>query len=56
MSEAAQTAVHPQHDAAALRRQAVKEGMRPLRLSGAIKVAEGLTTPDEVLRSTPAPG
>ena len=37
----------------ALRKHAVKEGMRPLRLSGAMKVAEGVTTVDEVLRSTP---
>jgi general secretion pathway protein E len=39
---------------AGLRHQAVKEGMRPLRLAGMMKVAEGLTTVDEVLRSTPA--
>ena len=37
----------------ALRRQAVKEGMRPLRLAGALKVAEGLTTVEEILASTP---
>ena len=38
----------------ALRRQAVKDGMRALRLAGAMKVAEGLTTIDEVLRTTPS--
>jgi general secretion pathway protein E len=53
MSEAARQAVHPTLDAAALRRQAVKDGMRPLRLAGAMKVAEGVTTVDEVLRNTP---
>jgi len=37
----------------ALRRQAVTEGMRPLRLGGALKVAEGLTTVEEVLATTP---
>ena len=37
----------------ALRRQAVADGMQPLRLGGALKVAEGLTTIDEVLASTP---
>ena len=37
----------------ALRRQAVADGMRPLRLGGALKVAEGLTTIDEILASTP---
>ena len=46
--------VHPALDAAALRRQAVADGMRPLRLAGAMKVAEGLTTLEEVLRSTPS--
>jgi general secretion pathway protein E len=54
VSEAAQRAIHPQPDIQALRQQAVKEGMRPLRLAGALKVAEGVTTMDEVLRSTPA--
>jgi general secretion pathway protein E len=29
------------------------DGMRPLRLAGALRVAEGLTTLDEVLATTP---
>ena len=37
----------------ALRRQAVADGMRPLRLGGSLKVAEGLTTIEEILASTP---
>jgi len=37
----------------ALRRQAVTDGMRPLRVAGALRVAEGLTTLDEVLACTP---
>jgi len=37
----------------ALRRQAVADGMRPLRLAGALRVAEGLTVMEEVLLSTP---
>jgi general secretion pathway protein E len=37
----------------ALRVQAVTDGMRPLRLAGAARVAEGLTTLDEVLACTP---
>ena len=37
----------------ALRRQAVSDGMRPLRLAGALKVAEGLTTIEEILATTP---
>ncbi len=54
LDDEARRAVHPAHDMAALRRQAVKEGMRPLRLAGMMKVAEGQTTVDEVLRATPA--
>jgi general secretion pathway protein E len=54
MSEATQSCVHPTLDATALRRKAVKEGMRPLRLAGAMKIAEGQTTIEEVLRSTPS--
>ncbi len=37
----------------ALRKQAVTDGMRPLRLAGALRVAEGLTVMEEVLTSTP---
>ena len=54
MGDESRRAVHPAHDMAALRRQAVKDGMRPLRLAGMMKVAEGHTTVDEVLRGTPA--
>ncbi len=38
-----------------LKKVAMKEGMRPLRLSGAQKVAAGLTTVEEVLRVAPPP-
>ena len=54
LDEAAQAAVHPVADAAKLRQLAAKHGMRPRRLAGAMKVAEGTTTLEEVLRSTPA--
>ena len=40
-------------DLVALRRQAYKEGTRSLRLSGAQKVAAGISTMEEVLRVTP---
>ncbi|MCD6077890.1 MAG: type pilus assembly protein tapB-like protein [Ramlibacter sp.] len=36
-----------------LKRQAIADGMRPLRLAGALRVAEGLTTVEEVLSATP---
>lgn len=38
-----------------LRKLAMKEGMRTLRLSGAQKIAAGLTTMEEVLRVAPPP-
>jgi len=53
ISEAVRGHLHPNVDLAGLRRQAAQEGLRPLRLAGAMKVAEGVTTVDEVLRSTP---
>ena len=37
----------------ALRRQAVTDGMRPLRLAGALRVAEGATMMEEVMSATP---
>ncbi len=37
----------------ALRRQGVADGLRPLRLAGALRVAEGQTTLAEVLAATP---
>ncbi len=37
----------------ALRKQALSDGMRPMRLAGALRVAEGLTVSEEVLSSTP---
>lgn len=53
MSDSVRKHLHPNTDMSALRRQALQEGLRPLRLAGAMKVAEGLTTMEEVLRSTP---
>lgn len=38
-----------------MRKQAMREGMRTLRLSGAQKIASGLTTLEEVLRVAPPP-
>jgi general secretion pathway protein E len=40
-------------DLARLRDQALKEGMKPLRVSGAMKVGAGLTTMEEVLKVAP---
>ena len=54
VSDAARAAIHPVTDATKLRQQSIADGLRPLRLAGAMKVAEGVTTLDEVLRATPA--
>jgi general secretion pathway protein E len=54
MSDAAKQLIHPNLQADALRKLAATEGMRPLRLAGAMKVASGVTTLEEVLRCTPA--
>ncbi len=40
-------------DDARLREQAFKDGMKPLRVSGAMKVAAGVTTADEVVKVAP---
>jgi general secretion pathway protein E len=53
MNDAARSAVHPLLDTEALRREATRQGMRPLRLGGVMKVCEGQTTLEEVLRNTP---
>jgi general secretion pathway protein E len=53
LSDSLRELVMADTDITALRRQAFKEGMRSLRLSGAQKIAAGLTTVEEVLRVTP---
>ena len=53
LTDSLKTLINPDTDLQAIRRQAFKEGMRSLRLSGAQKVAAGLTTIEEVLRVTP---
>jgi len=40
-------------DIAALRTQAYRDGMKPLRVSGAAKVASGVTTLDELIKVVP---
>jgi len=39
---------------AALRQQSVLDGMKPLRIAGAMKIMEGMTTAEEVLKVTSA--
>ncbi|MEE8079166.1 MAG: GspE/PulE family protein, partial [Pseudomonadales bacterium] len=54
MSERIQSHITGELELETLRKQAFKEGMRTLRLSGAQKVGAGLTTIAEVLRVSPA--
>jgi general secretion pathway protein E len=54
MSETMRELVTDKCEVDQLRKQAFKEGMHTLRISGAQKVASGLTTIEEVLRVTPA--
>ena len=56
VGEAFREKINREPDAGALKRQATADGMRPLRLAGALRVAEGLTVLEEVLSSTPALG
>jgi general secretion pathway protein E len=47
--------ISEQTDIVALTQAAYKTGMRPLRVAGAAKIAQGLTTFEEVLKSVPLP-
>ncbi len=53
LSESLQEQIKDAADVDSMRRQAMKEGMRTLRLAGAQKVGAGLTTINEVLRVVP---
>ncbi|MFT5117279.1 MAG: general secretion pathway protein E [Kiritimatiellia bacterium] len=53
MTECLRKLIDDRADMILLRKQAMKEGMRSLRLSGAQKIAAGLTTIEEVLRVAP---
>lgn len=55
LSDSLKDKVQANCDIVELRKQAMKEGMRTLRLSGAQKIAAGLTTMEEVLRVAPPP-
>ena len=53
LSPAIRRLVYAEADIAKIREQAYKEGMKSLRVSGAMKVAAGLTTLEEVLKVAP---
>src|SRR5439155_3869786 len=46
--------IREETDIHALRQQSIGDGMKPLRIAGALKIAEGVTTADEVLKVTSA--
>jgi general secretion pathway protein E len=54
LTEGLKELITSQCDFNALRKAAMKEGMRSLRLSGAQKIAAGLTTLEEILRVAPS--
>ncbi|MTV39211.1 GspE/PulE family protein [Duganella radicis] len=56
VTEAFSSQVREETDIQALRRQSVADGMKPLRVAGACKIEEGVTTADEVLKVTAALG
>ena len=47
------TMINDKTDMDKLREQAYREGVKPLRISGALKVAAGITTVDEVMKVAP---
>jgi len=54
ITEAFTQLVGKETDLHALRRQSVLDGMKPLRIAGAMKIVEGVTTAEEVLKVTAA--
>jgi general secretion pathway protein E len=53
MSPELKKLIRPDAEMARLREQAYREGMKALRISGATKAAQGLTTLEEVLKVAP---
>jgi general secretion pathway protein E len=53
MTAGLRSLVQAETDLAAVRQQALRDGMKPLRTSGALKVAAGLTSVEEVLKVAP---
>ncbi len=53
LTPAVRRLVHRAADDSEIREQAYKDGMKPLRVSGAMKIAAGLTTAEEVMKVAP---
>ncbi len=56
MSPALREHVVAAADLETIRDAACKDGMKPLRISGAMKIAAGITTIDEIMKVAPPPG
>ncbi|HKQ24691.1 MAG TPA: GspE/PulE family protein [Burkholderiales bacterium] len=56
MTAAQRPLITAETDTALIREQAYREGMKPLRIAGVLKIAAGVTTVDEVLKVTPPIG
>jgi general secretion pathway protein E len=54
VSEGFNKLIAEETDLQALRQQSVADGMKPLRIAGALKVVEGVTTVEEILKVTAA--
>ena len=53
LSAAQRLLISPDTDLVKVREQAMRDGMKPLRVSGALKVASGMTTVEEVMKVAP---
>ncbi|TAG24631.1 MAG: type II/IV secretion system protein [Burkholderiales bacterium] len=56
ITESFKALVNKEANMDATRKQGITDGMRPLRLAAALRVADGMTTMEEVLTSTPLMG
>jgi general secretion pathway protein E len=56
VTESFKALVNKEADMTATRKQGIQDGMRPLRLAAALRVADGTTTVEELLTSTPLMG
>jgi general secretion pathway protein E len=56
VTESFKALVNKEADMTATRKQGIADGMRPLRLAATLRVADGTTTIEEVLTSTPLMG
>ena len=53
LTPAVRALITAETDVTKLREQAMRDGMKPLRVSGALKIAAGLTTLEEVMKVAP---